>query len=100
MKHNDELKQALNQKLTDDQIYTIVIDEFFRTTERVFDEMNEVVESRNIYKFNPIYRIDFKTDIYNNKELLKKFTDMIESHGYRYEISAPHNAYCVYINLK
>lgn len=99
MKTNQELKEALDQKPTDQQIYLKAYEDFERTTERAFENMNESESWRVSYRYNPIYRIYLTSDLYLNKELLKIFTNMVEAFGYRHEFNAPQNAYCIYIKL-
>ena len=98
MKTNEELKVALNQKLTDDQIYDNAVAEFDSITEKAFEIINNTIGGRGTFGYHPIFKIYSNADLYKNKELFKRFTDMVESRGYRHEYSAPHIAYCVYIN--
>lgn len=97
MKNNNQLKAVLNRPLTDDELFKKEVEEFERTTERVYENLLKSRDYYTTYKFNPIYRLALDSDIYKDKELLKMFTNMVEYHGFRHEYNAPQNAYCVYI---
>ena len=100
MKNNSELKEVLKRPLTDDELVNKEIEEFERETDRVFEQLLHSRDYVITYKFNPIYRIWLESDLYKNKELLKRFTDVVESYGFHHEFNAPQNAYCIYIKQR
>jgi FlaA1/EpsC-like NDP-sugar epimerase len=100
MKANIQLKELLNRPLTDDELVNKEIEEFDRQTERVYENLLKSRDYHTTYLFNPFYRIALDSDLYKNKELLKRFTDVVESYGFHHEFNAPQNAYCIYIKQR
>lgn len=100
MNWNDQLKQLLLRPYTDEELLKKELQEFEFTIRKVYNSLSNSRDEIITYKFNPIYRLSLDSEVFKNKALLKKFTDMVDLEGFRHEFNAPQNAYCIYINQK
>jgi len=97
MKNNEELKEVLKKSQTDLELLIELVDDFDKETERIFHEMDLISSSRQTYRHQPIYRIDYNADAYRKKNVLDQFILRVEHLGFIHRSEPAQNAYCVFI---